>query len=141
MTVLVDTGAWYALADASDSHHERARAYYEAVAGREELVTTDAIMVETWALISSHLDRHAALSFWGGLREAGIPILCVQPVDVEAAWHIARDYPDQDFSFTDCTTFAFMERLGIHRSFAFDSHFLVYRYGPQRNRALTREPY
>ncbi|MBX6378531.1 MAG: PIN domain-containing protein [Clostridia bacterium] len=140
MTVLVDTGAWYALADASDRHHVEARAYYESVAGREELVTTDAILVETWVLLTSHLGRRAALAFWDGLREMGLSVLCLEPVDLEAAWRIACAYPDQDFSFTDCTTFALMERMGISRAFAFDSHFLIYRYGPRRDRVFTRFP-
>lgn len=140
MIILVDTGAWYALADASDRHHADARQFYEKVAGREELVTTDAILLETWALLASHVGRHAARAFWGGLREMAVPILCLQPVDLEAAWHIAGAYPDQTFSFTDCTTFAIMERLGITHAFAFDSHFLIYRYGPQRERAFTRVP-
>lgn len=48
--------------------------------------------------------------------------------------------PDQDFSFTDCTSFALMERLGVAEAFAFDRHFLVYRYGANRQRALRRWP-
>lgn len=141
MRVLVDTGSWYALADASDGRHHEAVAYYKEAAGREELVTTDAILVETWALLSSHLGRGAALRFWEGLHEAGIAVLCLDPVDLEAAWRIAGAYPDQDFSFTDCTTFALMERLGIDRAFAFDSHFLVYRHGLRRDRAFVRVPF
>jgi predicted nucleic acid-binding protein len=33
-----------------------------------------------------------------------------------------------------------MERLGIDEAFAFDSHFLVYRFGPRRQRAIRRLP-
>jgi hypothetical protein len=31
-----------------------------------------------------------------------------------------------------------MERLGIDEAFAFDTHFLVYRFGPRRHRAIRR---
>jgi len=33
-----------------------------------------------------------------------------------------------------------MERQGIHEAFAFDAHFLVYRFGPARQRAFRRLP-
>jgi len=33
-----------------------------------------------------------------------------------------------------------MERLGLAEAFAFDVHFLVYRYGPGRQRAFSRVP-
>lgn len=139
-SMLVDTGAWYALADASDRHHDAARQFYAESAGDESVVTTDLIVAETWALMSSHLGRAAALTFWEALRETRTPILTVDVVDVEAAWRIAQAFLDQTFSFVDCTTFAMMERLGIHEAFAFDAHFLVYRFGPRRHRSFRRLP-
>ncbi len=140
MTVLVDTGAWYALADTSDRHHEEARGFYTQTAGTTPLLTTDLIIAETCALLHAHLGRPAALAFWGALREARIPVLAPDPVDLEAAWRIAHAFPDQSFSFVDCATFALMERLGITHAFAFDAHFLVYRFGPDRQRAFHRLP-
>ncbi len=139
--MLVDTGAWYAIADASDRHHEEARRFYTEHAGQTPFVTTDLIVAETWALLGSHLGRAAALTFWGTLRATRIPILTVDPVDLEAAWHIAQAFPDQPFSFVDGSTFALMERLGIDEAFAFDTHFLVYRFGPGRQRAFRRSPH
>ena len=138
--MLVDTGAWYAVTDASDRHHEEASGFYTEQAGRTPFVTTDLIVAETWALVSSHLGRAAAITFWDTLRELRIPILTVEPIDLEAAWHIVQTFLDQTFSFVDCTTFALMERLGIHEAFAFDAHFLVYRFGPGRQRAFRRLP-
>lgn len=138
--MLVDTGAWYAIADASDRHHEEARDFYAEHAGRTPLTTTDLIVAETWAILNSHLGRSAALIFWDTLRDTRTPILTAEPVDLEAAWRIAQAFPDQAFSFVDCTTFALMERLGIHEAFAFDAHFLIYRFGPDRQRAFRRVP-
>jgi predicted nucleic acid-binding protein len=37
-----------------------------------------------------------------------------------------RQYEDKGFSFTDCTSFALMERLDINTVFAFDDHFVQY---------------
>ena len=144
MSVLIDTGAWYALADRSDRHHDEARRFYRAHAGgdapRSPFVTTALVVAETWALLGSHLGRQSALTFWETLRETRIPVLIVESLDVEAAWHIVQAFPDQTFSFVDCTTFALMERLGITDAFAFDAHFLFYRYGPGRRRAFRRLP-
>ena len=138
--MLVDTGAWYALADRSDRHHQPARKFYakEAPAGR--LLTTDLIVAETWSLIAGHLGRPAAVKFWQTLRAARIPILPLEAVDLESAWRILQAFPDQTFSFTDSTSFALMERIGVHEAFAFHSHFLVYRFGVRRDRAFQRSP-
>jgi predicted nucleic acid-binding protein len=109
-------------------------------AGGPGRVTTDLVVAETWALLSSHLGRPAALTFWETLREARIPILAPDAADLEAAWRIAGAYADQAFSFVDCVSFALMERSGIAEAFALDNHFLVYRYGARRERAVLRHP-
>jgi predicted nucleic acid-binding protein len=138
--MLVDTGAWYALADRSDRHHKRARGFYLEEAPKGRLVTTDLIVAEGWSLIAAHLGRPAAVTFWETLRTTRISILPLDAVDLEAAWRILQAFPDQTFSFTDCTSFALMERIGVHEAFAFDSHFLVYRFGARRDRVFRRWP-
>lgn len=140
MSILVDTGAWYALANGSDDHHNEARTFFTQRARTTPFLTTDLILAETWALLTSHLGRQAALRFWAGLRETRIPILTPDPPDPEAAWRIAHAFPDQAFSLVDCMTFAIMERLEINDAFTFDAHFLVYRFGADRQRAFRRFP-
>ena len=140
MSILVDTGAWYAVANRSDRHHADARRFYTQYAPEGSLVTTTLIVAETCSLLSARLGHPAALTFWQTLRETRIPVLTVDAVDLEGAWHISQAFQDQAFSFVDCTTFALMERTGIVDAFAFDAHFLVYRYGPERRRSLRRLP-
>ncbi len=140
MSIFVDTSAWYAVADRSDRCHRKAKDFYLATAGKDELVTSDLVVAESWTLIAAHLGRSAALRFWEGLRDTGTPILTIEPPDLEAAWRIVQSYADQDLSLTDATSFALMERRGIDRVFAFDAHFLVYRYGTGRRRAFHRHP-
>jgi len=140
VSIFVDTGAWYAVADRSDRHHASATRFYNERAPAGGFVTSSHVVAETWALLAAHLGRPAALTFWETLRDLRVPILVCDPADLEAAWRIAQAFPDQDFSFTDCTSFAIMERLGIDEAFAFDGHFLVYRYGSNRRRAFRRHP-
>ena len=46
--------------------------------------------------------------------------------DESKAWEIFVRYEDKGFSFTDCTSFAIMERLKIDTVFVFDDHFIQY---------------
>ena len=103
-------------------------------------MTSSLVLSETFTLLSFRLGRAAALRFWDALREARIEVVAVDSADLEAAWRLAQAFPDQDFSVTDCTSFAVMERLGIEDVFAFDAHFLVYRYGRSRDKAFRRRP-
>ena len=140
MSILVDTGAWYAVTDEADRHHKEAGRFFLDQAPKTILVTTDLILAQTWALLNSHLERYSAITFWETLRETRTPILTMDPVDLEAAWRIIQAFPDQTFSFVDCANFALMERLGINEAFTFDVHFLTYRYGPKRQRVFRCLP-
>jgi uncharacterized protein len=60
----------------------------------------------------------------------------VGPADFEKAFAIAEVFPDQKFSLIDRTSFAVMERLGVHRAVAYDHDFAVYRFGRDRRRAF-----
>lgn len=136
MSIFVDTGAWYALADRADRHHDEASRFCLSCAGRVTLVTSHLIVAETWTLISSHIGRPAALTVSQTLRDIRLPIHAIQDQDVEAAWRIVEAFPDHDFGFTGCTSFALMERFRIEEALRFDRHFLVYRYGHLRRRAF-----
>jgi len=131
--IFVDTSVWYAAADSSDSSNARAR---EILSAGDSLVTTDHVLVETWALLRWRIHRAAAEAFWRGLRSGVAALEVVNPADLQAAWTIGRDFPDQDFSLVDRTSFAVMERLGLERAASFDDDFEVYRWGPGRRRAF-----
>lgn len=137
MSAFVDTSAWYAAADRSD----RSNATIKAVlAGAGELVTSDHVLVEAWLLLRHRISRHAAETFWDGLRSGVARIEPVAASDLEAAWAIGSAFPDQDFSLVDRTSFALMHRLGIERAVSLDADFAVYRFGRRRDRAFAVEP-
>ena len=73
--------------------------------------------------------------------ESGVVrVLGVSSEDFGRARVIAREWPDQDFSIVDCTSFAVLERTGIREAFTFDLHFRLYRFGPGKRRAFTIAP-
>ena len=134
MSVFVDTSAWFAAAYRNDRNNRRAKAL---LATDESLVTSDHILAETWRLLHHFVSPGAAERFWEGLRSGVAAIEMTTDADLQAAWTIGEDFPDQDFSLVDRTSFALMVRLGISRVISFDSDFAVFRYGRGRRTAFT----
>jgi len=133
LNLFVDTSIWYAAADAGDRSNARAK---EILSAGDPLVTTDHVLVETWTLLRWRLHRNAAEAFWQGIRGGVASLEPVGLADLQAAWSIGQDFPDQGFSVVDRTSFAVMERLGVERAASFDDDFAVYRWGPGRRRAF-----
>lgn len=133
MSVFVDTSIWYAAADAGDRSNPRAR---ELLARGDRLLTSDHVVVETWLLLRHRLSRDAAERFWNGLKTGVAAIEAVTATDLEVAWSIGDAFSDQDFSIVDRTSFAVMQRLGVHSVATFDDDFAVYRFGRDRRRAF-----
>jgi len=133
MSLFVDSSVWYAAADAGDRSNARAR---ELLSSGDALVTSDHVLIETWLLLRHRLSRDAAERFWGALKGGVAAIEPVTATDLEVAWAIGEAFPDQDFSVVDRTSFAVMQRLGVHRVASFDDDFAVYRFGRHRRRAF-----
>lgn len=124
---------FYAAIDRGDRSNTRAKT---VLAADERLVATDHILVETWSLLAHRLGWEIAERFWASIRAGASSIETVTDADLEVAFMIGEAFPDQTFSIVDRTSFAVMQRLGIHRAASFDDHFAVYRYGPKRSRAF-----
>jgi uncharacterized protein len=133
MSLYVDTSAWYAAADRSDASHVRAK---EVLSGDASLVTSDHVLVETWQLLRHRLGRDRAERYWEALKNGACEIELVVAADLEVAWRISEEFPGQDFSIVDQTSFAVMMRLGIHRVATFDDEFAVFRFGRGRRQAF-----
>ncbi|MEJ2555027.1 MAG: hypothetical protein P8186_02095 [Anaerolineae bacterium] len=50
-------------------------------------------------------------------------IVWVTRDDEQVAWELFKRYDDKTFSFTDCTSFSVMSRLGLNHAFTFDADF------------------
>lgn len=126
----IDTSAYIALAYADDTHHLTARDTMTALAGlRLPQVTTSYVLAETYTVLRRLAGHPAAVAFGTATqRSSATGRLTVVYPDAAldaAAWdHFAR-YEDQDFSFVDCVSFAWLRADGQSEVFAFDRHFDV----------------
>jgi predicted nucleic acid-binding protein len=128
--VFVNSSAYYAVADPTDHHHARARATLEQLEReRWRLFTTNFIIAETHALVLTRRGRQIAAAVLQALdRSQATVIVRVSARDARRAREIIAQYDDKNFSLTDATSFAVMERLRIDRAFSFDHNFAQYGF-------------
>lgn len=120
--VFVDTGAWFALSVASDRDHARATSFIAA--NRRRLDTTDYIVDELLTLFIGRGYRGRAIDWIEDVLHRGsCDLIQVETQDFQAACALFVRFSDKRWSFTDCTSFVVMQRLGIRYAFAFDDHF------------------
>ncbi len=128
--IFIDTWAWVALGDARDSGHQAAIAADDWIHDQGlVMVTSDFILDETITGIHAGAGARAASAFIDMLEaQIAADELMLLPVSVARrreglSWfkRLARDTPK--LSFTDCTSFALMDELGIKLAFTADGHF------------------
>ncbi len=124
--LFVDTSFFYPLADEQDHDHDTCKSLLvQAKACGFHIITTNFIIAETQALILSRLGRDNAFQ-WLEAVESLAWLERVTEADEERAVDIIRQYADKDFSYTDATCFAVMERFGITVALSVDQHFVQY---------------
>lgn len=122
--VFLDTSACYALTDPRDSDHRAASAISQRlIASHARLFTTNFVLAEMHALLLRRMGRSIALQVLSTIEQSTTTIVRVSARDERRAREIIRQYDDKDFSLTDATSFAVMERLRISHAFAFDRNF------------------
>jgi hypothetical protein len=123
--IFTDTSAWYAYIDKSDADHAAAIKLVKNL--DRPLITSNYIFDEILTLVKLRMGYHIAINLGQKLwsqEVAGLVRLTKE--DESRAWEIFIQYEDKGFSFTDCTSFAIMERLKIDTAFVFDDHFIQY---------------
>ena len=123
MALFVETSALFAVFDADDQNHARARAVWVEVLGRRELlITTNYVVVESFALAQRRLGLDAVRA----LHTDVLPVLRVEWVDRplhEAGVAALLTAGRRGLSLVDCVSFEVMRRLGLQTAFAFDQDF------------------
>jgi predicted nucleic acid-binding protein len=73
-------------------------------------------------MVRGHKSR--AIVWLRDILDAGVVTLSgVELADFQSARRIYERFADKEWSFTDCTSYAVMQRMGILTAFAFDEHF------------------
>ncbi|WP_419161693.1 type II toxin-antitoxin system VapC family toxin [Candidatus Palauibacter sp.] len=123
--LFVDTAGWMAMADAADPKHATSRRERDACLRRGGfLVSTDYVVDETLTLIRARLGLRAAAEWWAQIDASSrLRWEWIDPLRAEKARRWFFEWNDQDFSFTDCTSFVVMKELCIRRALTTDRHF------------------
>jgi predicted nucleic acid-binding protein len=125
--VLIDTSAFFALtAPRDDDHHTALAIQQRLISERWRLYTTNLVLAETHALLLTRLGRIIALRTLQRIDHSTTTIVRISVADETRAREIISQYDDKDFSLTDATSFAVMERLRIPYAFTFDRNFTQY---------------
>lgn len=123
MSVFVDTSAYFAVLDADDEEHQRARDEWQRLlAAERELFTSNYVIVETIALLQSRIGIEAVRLF----RDDIMPVIKIFWVDSsvhEMAMQILLTASRRQLSLVDCVSFQIMRARGIRSAFCFDPHF------------------
>ena len=125
--IFVDTSAFLALSNRGDKHHREAVEFLQAIMEGKEftrIVTTDYILDETVTRLRFAAGHGAALRWIKKIRSSAVlEVLRVDEEVFDRAVELFEKYSDKALSFTDCTSFALMEKRKIRSAFTFDEDF------------------
>lgn len=116
----VDTSAFIAFVDRSDSHHSLFRALFSEP---PRLVTTTLVVAEGHAWFLRRYDRTRALQFLGLIEDLSVlEVAPVGPSEQAGAMTILRKFSDQDLTLTDAAGLHLMKAYGITSCWSTDFH-------------------
>jgi len=124
--IFIDTSAFIAMRVEDDINHKKAQQFLRVIKeNRLRLHTTNFIFDEVY----TYFCKSHAIAIEMAELIMDNPLILLHRVAVEdenRAIEVLKAFKDKDFSYTDATSFALMERLGINTAFAFDDHFTQY---------------
>lgn len=131
MRVFVDSSAIAALIIKNDQNHRPAvQTLRKLTESGVELVISNFIVAEAYNLIAVRINPAKAREWFFANTW---PVERVSIEDEKQAREILQKYADKDFSYTDATSFALMQRLGCDLAFTYDRHFIQYGLATQES--------
>jgi predicted nucleic acid-binding protein len=121
----VDTSFWIALFDRDDPAHERVTTFWQELAQEPiRLMTSDYVLDEAYTFLRRHVDLQAAFDLHEVIQTSQvIEVLAVSAPVRSAAWDTLVKYDEKVLSFTDCTSFVLMWRMGLREALTLDADF------------------
>ena len=124
MRAFADTSALYAVLDADDESHGRAGEAWSSLllSGEGTLITTNYVLLETFALVQARLGMDAVRGLSDDLLPA-VRTVWITGEDHRGAVQALLAADRRGLSLVDCSSFLVMRRLGLKVAFAFDEDF------------------
>ncbi len=130
----IDTSGFFSSLSRDDLFHEQTLQILGEV--RRRFVTTDWIIGETLNLLTARKKHHVGIEFLEHLEKSKIlQILNIDHDRFESSKKIFIKYKDQQFPFTDCTSFALMKELKMKEVLTADHHFKIMGFLPLLHKA------
>ena len=137
VTVVADTGALYALVDATDAWHERVVHWWQS--GSRHVVVPVTTLPEVTHLLATRVGPAAEEAFVRAVADGEFVLEPLEVDDLRRAVTLMHDYADLPLGFVDATIVATAERLLTRDVLTTDRrHFAVVR--PRHTRELALSP-
>ena len=123
MNVFVDTSAFFAILDIDDVNHKKAKTHWiDLIQNKSNLVSTNYILLESFALIQRRLGMKALKAF----QENILPIVHIEWIN--ETLHLSGvmsllQASQKKLSLVDCISFIVMRYLNIETVLTHDRHF------------------
>ncbi len=123
--VFIDTGAWIALAIASDPLHLRALATWRRLQqSAVKLATSVPVVMETFTFLERNTRREVALRWKDSLSDVRrLRVLECGRKDLAASWRWFEQRELHKLSSVDAVSFVLMSSERLRDVFTFDHHF------------------
>lgn len=125
--LFVDTSGWANFADNTERFHSLATAIYrDAVHNGREIITTNYVLAELIALLTSPMrfPRDKSSAFVQDIRTSPhVTVAHINAVADANAWQLLLNRLDKDWSLVDCASFELMQDRGIAEALTTDHHF------------------
>ena len=118
--VYVDTSAFIAFVDRSDTHHARFRRLFSEP---PEILTTTLVVAEGHAWFLRRFDRFRALQFLAMIEDLNpLNVAQVGAAEQAGATQLLRRFSDQDLTLTDAVGLHVMQERSVATCWSTDFH-------------------
>ena len=125
--IYVDTSGWGNLVDTlQEFHAETKTIYLNAKQNGSRLVTTNYVIAELVALLSSPLriPRNKSIKFIESIKSSALVDIVHIDEDLDAkSWELLKNRADKNWSLVDCSSFVVMQENKILEALTTDHHF------------------